>query len=493
MSQVQRTKRHGRSILGEPGPEWSVIGSARDRACSFVAHRAAWFPSFDPRPLNTAGLEARDAALAHAIVDGAGRRYLTLAHLVGRGCSRPFEALEPKLKGALLVGAAQLFLLDRVPAYAALDHAVEWTKRAANRGAAGFVNAVLRSAARLRAEGAEPQALPGWRAGGAFRNALPLPSGLFLRLTEPVFPEEEWAALALATGHPPQLIETWRGAFGDDRARALALHGVARAPVILNTQNAEFLPLPSESVRAHTEQGYSVYSGDHDSIVATLDGRDDVWVQDPASGATVRSVEGAQPPPARIIDVCAGQGTKTRQLARTFPSSRIIATDTDPRRHEVLRRVFKGHPRVTVIEHRDLMPEYAGWADLVLLDVPCSNTGVLARRPEAKHRFNRRAIEELTGIQRQIIADAIPLLSDSPGAAILYGTCSLDQRENDAQAAWAVEWHGLERGAERLTLPAGGPGEDPLGYHDGGYSVLLKRPARGGRGKSIKAAPAAER
>jgi len=137
-----------------------------------------------------------------------------------------------------------------------------------------------------------------------------------------------------------------------------------------------------------------------------------------------------------------------------------------------------------VIPYASLM-EHAGEADLVLLDVPCSNTGVLARRIEAKYRVSRKRTDELTGLQRQIIANAIPLLRESTsrsedeadgasgGGKLLYSTCSLDSRENEQIAEWAQKWHRFQSAREHRRAPEGLPGSDPVKYSDGSYAVLL--------------------
>jgi 16S rRNA (cytosine967-C5)-methyltransferase len=129
---------------------------------------------------------------------------------------------------------------------------------------------------------------------------------------------------------------------------------------------------------------------------------------------------------------------------------------------------------VEVVAYGDLV-NFSGKADLVLLDVPCSNTGVLARRVEARYRFDREHLDRLKGMQRQIIADSIRLLRRGSGSCgILYSTCSLDQNENHEQAVWASRWHGLGLAREHVRQPEGLPGDGPERYSDGSYAVLLQ-------------------
>ncbi|HYE03342.1 MAG TPA: transcription antitermination factor NusB, partial [Phycisphaerales bacterium] len=425
------------------------------------------FPDLDLLQLRTAHLDPRDAALAHAIYDAVIRRWITLEFLLARHLSQPIGGLEPRLRAALLVGAAQVLFLDRLPAHAVLNQAVQWAKQRIRPGAGNLVNAVLRRIVELRAA-AGTDSRPTYTGD---RDELPRSDGTAVVLAGPVLPEAEEDRLAIATSHPRALIDAWSLALGPAAARRLALHSLARPPNILNTAHARG-PLPDALLTPHSIPGHHVFTGSHAELVSLLASRPDVWVQDPASSLAVRSVSGREP--ALVLDMCAGQGTKTRQLAATFPRARIVATDQDPGRFETLQRVFATEPRVRVLPLPELREHILEQADLILLDVPCSNTAVLARRPEARYRFDTAHLDGLAEIQRQIIADSIPYLSVGPRRiGILYSTCSLHPSENDAQAAWAARWHRLTPRGPRLHLPQGGPGEPDHQYTDGSFSVLL--------------------
>ena len=138
-----------------------------------------------------------------------------------------------------------------------------------------------------------------------------------------------------------------------------------------------------------------------------------------------------------------------------------------------MKKVFAGHDRVEVRPLDRLREDLANRADLLVLDVPCSNTGVLARRVEAKYRFSDEGISGLVDLQRQIIADSIPLLAES--GQLLYATCSLEERENKQQAEWIARWHRMHVTRSRLRLPQGKPSDRPQAYSDGGYFACLTR------------------
>ncbi len=437
--------------------------TAREVACLRLAWQAARFPDLDLRPLETDGLDERDAALAHAIYDHSLRRWMTLEFLLDSRSDRPMRSLEPALRAVLLAGATQILLLDRIPDHAAINESVELAKRLVRPGAAGLANAVLRGVVRLRAAIRDK-----WTDR---RDEIPLSDGRALGLTEPILPEpgpQRWAA---ATGYPARLVERWRERYEDARARELALHGVVVPPVILNTAFAEGEPI-LRSV-PHSAYGFRIYTGGRGGLGDLVGGRRDLWVQDPASARVVAEIARPVGSPKLIVDLCAGRGTKTRQLYYSFPAATIVATDTDDGRRASLAEVFKGEKRVQVVAPGNVASKFAGKADLVLLDVPCSNTGVLARRVEAKYRVGDRSIAQLADLQRRIIADGAALLA--PKGWLLYSTCSLEPEENESQAEFAAKTFGLTPVSSSLEMPVGLPAEDPAEYHDGSYAALLRR------------------
>ncbi len=423
-------------------------------------------------PLDTGGLDDRDAGLANAIYDAVIRRWMTLECLLDSALKTHLGANEPAMQAVLLAGAAQVFFLDRVPAHAVINESVELAKRLVRQGAGGLTNAVLRKMAGLRARVGPPsdaarRQSPSGATAAPFRDDVPLSDGRVLQLSAPTLPGGAVEYMAAATSHPPWLIRRWTAQLGADAARSLALHSLISAPTILNTAHAT-APLPS-GLSPHSSPGHHVFAGRRIELVELLESRRDIWVQDPASSAAVAGASELRP--ATIIDACAGQGTKTRQLAATFPSARIVASDVDPARFRTLFSEFRGSDQVLVVPARELLDRFAGKADLVLLDVPCSNSGVLARRTEAKYRCSEHQLQRLAAIQRQIITDTLPLRS--PHGRVLYSTCSIDADENTAITGWARVTHRLSIEREATVLPAAVPGDAPATYHDGSFAALL--------------------
>lgn len=435
-------------------------GSPRRRIFEHVLRQVDAFPSLHTLTLDTQGLSARDADLIHVIEREVSRRWLTLSAVIESRLSRRFRGLDAPVQAALLVGAAQLLFMDRVPTHAAINESVEWAKGRMGRKPAGFVNAVLRRVSELVADKSEtfdPNR----------RDQLPLSSGGGIYLCEPVLPEDRIDRLAVQTSFPVAAIRRWLLRRDPSDVERWCLHSLARAPITLNAMFAT--DLPEDVTELHRAPGHALYSGPPAELASFLEQHPDVWVQDAAAsgvGDLIRDLE-----PKTIVDVCAGQGTKTRYLARLFPGARIIATDIDAKRLAVLRETFKSSEQVQIIEHGALLDTCLEQADLVVLDVPCSNSGVLARRIEARYRLTPKHLNSLRDMQRQIIADSIPLLTTE--GKILYATCSVEEEENEQQAQWVCKWHHKKVLREHRIEPRGLPGEPASTYQDGSYAALI--------------------
>jgi len=186
-------------------------------------------------------------------------------------------------------------------------------------------------------------------------------------------------------------------------------------------------------------------------------------VQDITAAQAVRLL---QPQPEwTILDLCAAPGVKTTQLAElTGDSAKIIATDIDSDRLEKVREntTRLGITSVTIHEISNL-PK----ADCILLDVPCSNTGVLAKRVEARYRIKPKAIKELTKIQSELLKTAAEMLKNQ--GKICYSTCSIQTRENrQLVRQFLLENQNFELESEKLTLPSAEDFD-----HDGGYVAII--------------------
>ena len=426
----------------------------RARAVAHLAKRCAAFPRLHPESVDVAGLSPRDASLAIAIDRAVVVRWSLLQGLLERRLKAPWTKQHPELQAILLAGAAQLLLLDKLPDHAVLHEAVECAKASVRPRAAGMVNAVLRRIAELRVERVET-ADPDSPA-----HLLHADGGGWL-LSEPLPGKDDLARLAAQAGMHASVLERWVTTSGIDIARYRALHSIVEPPIIMRGDGVPGTP--------HTIDGFTVLEPGT-PIADVFAASPDAQVQDPASAKAVEAT--AALTPSMIIDPCAGRGTKSRQLAALHPDAQVIGADTHPGRAQDLARAAEAVPNLQAMDFAALQ-QLAGQADLLLLDVPCTNTAVLPRRPEARHRLDRRTRRAMREKQRQITANTMGLLAD--GGHLLWSTCSIDPEENEQQVRWLCEYHPMSVVDTKITEPAGLPGDPPGAYHDGAFHALLRR------------------
>ena len=173
-----------------------------------------------------------------------------------------------------------------------------------------------------------------------------------------------------------------------------------------------------------------------------------------------------------VYDLCAAPGGKSVALYQKMSSGELVANDISEKRQqrtkENLNKV-KGNSKVKVSvfvssESGFSLPEKS--ADWLLLDVPCSNTGVIRKRPDVKLKFNNKQLKELIKIQKDILNRASRLLKDE--GYLIYSTCSIEQEENSFQVErFLKENSEYSLVKERILLPCE--------IHDGGYSALLHK------------------
>lgn len=440
--------------------------NARHAAAEPIAEAADRFPDVNPGKVQTAGLSGADAQLARLLYRQCMQRWLTIQAVIEPQLTRPFDRLEPKLQAVLLVGAGQVLFVDSVPDYAAVDASVDLAKRWIRPKAGGLVNAVLRKVVGVVGERCEGH----WDMAA---DRLPLlkasaEGGGWIQLNEKLLPpvKDKARHLSAATGVPQIVVDRWLNAHGARACREICAHAGSVPPVIVfGLDDAPESEIP-DGITPHETQGFGVFSGAYDDLRAWLAAEPgNRRVQDPTAAASAGLTAGLRP--VRILDYCAGRGTKTRQLARMHPEAIIDAWDPDEARQEDLQTLAGENSRVNVLRGPEAFTDEA--YDLVVLDVPCSNTGVLARRPEARFRFGDKSLNSLIGLQRSIAKQA--MRGVKPDGAVLYATCSIEPEENAKQADWIARRLDAKVVDQKLTLPGG---VLPTAHRDGGFAALIQ-------------------
>jgi 16S rRNA (cytosine967-C5)-methyltransferase len=431
-------------------------------------------------------LEARDRALAGEIAFGALRRRITLDLALSAVSSRPVERMQPALAEALRQGAYQLLFLDRVPARAAVSETVEVVKSRMGRGPASFTNACLRSLARgVRKKNAAPEEVDDPRTALASRR------GRFTLVADKLLPDparDEVGWLAASWGYPRRMVARWLARHGPERTRLILEWGNTPPPLSarLNGRRTSAWPLPDAEARL-------VFEGCRSSEPGEVEGN---YVLDPElpPGMLPGFLKGlftfqdqTQAKPARLLgpgggaralDLCAGLGGKSCQLAELVgPEGSVLALERDAakleRAREAASRLGLANIRFLEGDALDPPPGLASAFQFVLLDAPCSNLGALARRPEARFRATSEAVESLAAREVAFLLSAMRLVN--PGGALVYSVCSFEEEETRAAVLRALESRedfALE--CDDLTLPEP-PGGAASRGRDGGYCARLRR------------------
>jgi 16S rRNA (cytosine967-C5)-methyltransferase len=366
----------------------------------------------DADPLIKA-LSRRDRALFNQLVYGVLRWRLRLDAVVGAYADRPLEKISPSILNILRIGLYQILFLDRIPASAAVNTAVNLARSGKAAKAAGFVNALLRNA--LRAP-----------------HRFDLPDAA----ASPV------DHVAIATSVPHWLVSRWIERIGVDDTQRLC-DAINLIPPITLRCNALKNSLP-ELVDALTDQAEGVAVVDAVSgalnlirprcpipeMKAFVDGR--FAVQDAA--AQLVSLLLAPQPGESVLDACAGVGGKTTHLAQLMNNrGTIVALD---RAAAKLARLEKETHRLGVSMvrtrradlNRPIDPASLPRFDRVLLDAPCSGLGVLRRNPDAKWSAQKKDVARFAGRQARFLDHLAPLVKKN--GVLVFAVCSMEPEEN---------------------------------------------------------------
>ncbi len=382
------------------------------------------------RQLAAHSLSAADRRLVTQLVYGVLRRRGTLRALLEPFVNRPTHKVEPWLWDALYLGACQLALLTHVPAHAAVHETVELAARFGRPGARGFLNGVLRRVSELTTEE---------RTDAAAAGALPLERGEYRRLRRPVLPNPSTQPLeyiAAGFGLPEWLVHRWLPRYGVEECQRLGFWFAGPGRLSLRSN-----PLRIERDRllaALRDAGHTVDPGEHSQAIVLheagpirdLPGYTEGWfsVQDESAMHVAAAL--APEPGQMVLDLCAAPGGKTTHLAELMRNEgRILACDVDERRLQTVGTLAQ-RLGITIIETRRLEGEDApeGPFDRVLVDVPCSNTGVLGKRPEARWRLRPGDLPQLVALQARLLCQACQRVRS--GGVVVYSTCSIEPEEN---------------------------------------------------------------
>src|SRR5262245_25067785 len=383
----------------------------------------------------SASLSSADRGLLQELTFGVVRWQSTLDWLIAQKTAGRTQKVV--LQILLRLGLYQMFWLERIPDHAIVHETVELAKQLGFGPQAGFINALLRGYLREREETAKKLA------------------------------QMKHDQSALGYSHPEWLCQRWRQRWGDERLRRLLEWNNTPAPTYarLNTLRATSQQLAErwdlEGVRfvpRHWDwiaEGIMFQLQPHPPL-ATLPSFQDGWfyLQDPS---TLLAVVELNPQPAEaVLDLCAAPGGKTTMLAQLMNNRGLImAQDPHIARRDLIREncLRLGVTMVRLARaSTSIQTELSEPYDRVLVDAPCSNTGVMRRRVDLRWPIRGEEIERLRAVQLDLLETAA--VQVKPGGTLVYSTCSLESEENEEVVKAFLEKHDHFRlQKERTLLP----------------------------------------
>jgi 16S rRNA (cytosine967-C5)-methyltransferase len=401
--------------------------------------------------------DPRDRALVEAICFAALRERTRYAAALDAWLAKPLGARDNPVRALLYVGFAQIDAMG-LPAHAAVDATVEAARALGRLHQAGMVNALLRRALREGLPKADPS-----------RN---WPDWLIAEVKND-WPAQVDAILDASAAAAPLWLRANRQATTRDAYR----ERLREAGIEAEVDDAIDRALP-DALRLAGSMAVADLPGFAEGQVSVQDG-------------SAQAVADALAPPrgARVLDACAAPGGKAAHLLERDPSLRLIALDIDARRlrrtEETLRRVGAdiggdaAHVELKAADATDLGAWWDGTPlDAVLIDAPCSATGIVRRQPDILLHRKPADIDALVETQARLLDALWPVLA--PGGVLVYATCSILRRENAGQVE-AFLARTPDATAEPLDVRFGhvdGPGRQRLpgeGGMDGFFYARLRK------------------
>ncbi len=349
-------------------------------------------------------LDQRERSLALELINGVFRWQKKLDFIIKQLVTFPKKKIEEQTLILLRLGIYQLFLTDKIPEYAAVNTVVDIAK-SNNLKTYKFINAILRKAIRNK-------------------NDIKYP------------PKDSVEYISTFYSHPSWLVEKWIKKFGIEDTKQLCKNN-NKPPTIYIRANTRYIEphklhqsLTKQGVSVNTPKGnYMVINNPSEirSIQEIKTGK--IYVQNPASGFVVdiMGLKGNE----TVLDLCAAPGGKTSDIYQRLDKGILIASEISIPRLKIMQNNFKRMQfEPNVIAQNGLSPSLKPESfDTILIDAPCSNTGVLNKRVESRWEKTFADLKKLYTLQYNLLKKSAKLLK--VGGVIVYSTCSLEPEENN--------------------------------------------------------------
>lgn len=389
----------------------AVLGSIRDENFAHD-YLERWRRESHPTP--------QDYRLAQEIAFGSIRMALALDYLATQLTDNKRLSLKAKEKALVRTAVYQHYYMTKIPLYALVNESVTIAKKYCHSFFAGFLNAMLRQMA---------------------ETPFALPTG------------DSYEALSIHYSYPQFFIQQLVKDYSLAQAKEIMEAGNKPAPTMYRIRTGDELIM--EVLKDSTNLAQIAESPEY-------------YIQNATSAELIWKLKKSHRTrePKTILDLCAAPGGKLLAMHDCYPKALLFANDVSEHKVRLLRencKKFGIQATCTVSKGEEY--ESKEKFDIVILDVPCSNSGVLNKRAEARWRLSEVSLMELHKTQKGLFTHAKTLLA--PAGEIWFLTCSILKKENEGLSHWAADALDLNLISQDTHLP-------DKGGHDGGYGAILR-------------------
>ena len=415
--------------------------------------------NLDFEPANE--LETRERAQVREYVQNILRKRSYLDFLIDEFSSVAVDEMKPGLKNILRLAIYDMLFMDSTPDYAAINEAVEIAKMKLGSRTGDLVNAIMRN---MQRDG---------------KN-----------LPKPAFKDRN-KLVATTFSHPEWMVERWRKRFGEREAFQLMQANNSRPHYYVRVNTIRTKPenfeLRMEKMDVEVKPSdWLPYYYQVDSVQPFISkgllSKGICLVQDIAAGFAPTILD--PQPGEKVFDLCAAPGTKSIMMSDLMQGEgEILSVDISSERLEKLAESALNYGAENIkIRRGDVLEVSLGLADAVLLDAPCTGTGVLSKRADLRWRRDEEGLKNAVELQEQLLEEAGNMVKR--GGRLVYSTCSLEPEENmDQITKFLDKYDNVELEPLDDYLPEEVLAEDKLSYQtlphkhgcDGHFGVLLKR------------------
>ena len=394
------------------------------------------------------GMDRRQRAFVKRLTEGVIERRIELDDVVRRYAKKGAR-IRPVIRDILRMGIFQILYMDSVPDSAACNEAVKLTKKYGKKELSGFVNGLLRSAARDK-EAGKLAAVRASQAGN---------------------PSDK-GSLSRRYSMPEWIVSMWQEQLGAEETEKLLGALLEVRPVSVRFDDRCSQSRREEILVGMAEKGVRVGKGHYlpycyeltgtDSIQELPGYREGAWtVQDESSMmvAEAAGLSGGE----TVYDVCSAPGGKAMHCAAKLLAAgggTVYSFDLSKgKTGQILKNVRRMHLPNVVVDQRDALipvPEETGKADVLLCDLPCSGLGVIGRKRDIKYHVTPKQLAELAQLQKSILRNAVSYLKE--GGVLIYSTCTINAGENEEIAEFIEKEMGMCPDPLTAYLPEGIPG-----------------------------------